>query len=155
EMHAVAAAFSLVGDDARAVGYWKQAWGESQDRTVMHEYQGALEAVLEGRAQVTSVFCPPSSTGLTFTTGVEDVLGPGMGAKFELLAYTDEAPNDGVPVAMGLPAPLVTALETALLGLQSTPDGQALLRDIFNADRFEVAPRMGYRALYRVALASL
>ncbi|MBN8465630.1 phosphate/phosphite/phosphonate ABC transporter substrate-binding protein [Corallococcus exiguus] len=118
-------------------------------------YQGALEAVLEGRADVTSVFCPPASTGLTFTTGVEDVLGPGMGAKFELLAYTDEAPNDGVPVAMGLPAPLVTALETALLGLQSTPDGQALLRDIFNADRFEVAPRMGYRALYRVALASL
>ncbi|WP_375754530.1 site-2 protease family protein [Corallococcus exercitus] len=42
EMHAVAAAFSLVGDDARAVGYWKQAWGESQDRTVMHEYAGAL-----------------------------------------------------------------------------------------------------------------
>ncbi|MBZ4330494.1 phosphate/phosphite/phosphonate ABC transporter substrate-binding protein [Corallococcus sp. AS-1-12] len=118
-------------------------------------YQGALEAVLEGRADVTSVFCPPASTGLTFTTGVEDVLGPGMGAKFELLAYTDEAPNDGVPVAMGLPAPLVTALEAALLGLPSTPDGQALLRDIFNADRFEVAPRMGYRALYRVALASL
>ncbi|NOK16082.1 phosphate/phosphite/phosphonate ABC transporter substrate-binding protein [Corallococcus carmarthensis] len=118
-------------------------------------YQGALEAVLEGRAQVTSVFCPPASTGLTFTTGVEDVLGPGMGAKFELLAYTDEAPNDGVPVAMGLPAPLVTALEAALLGLPATPDGQALLRDIFNADRFEVAPRMGYRALYRVALASL
>ncbi|RKG51573.1 phosphate/phosphite/phosphonate ABC transporter substrate-binding protein [Corallococcus sp. AB011P] len=118
-------------------------------------YQGALEAVLEGRADVTSVFCPPSSTGLTFTTGVEDVLGRGMGAKFELLAYTDEAPNDGVPVAMGLPVPLVAALETALLGLQSTPDGQALLRDIFNAERFEVAPRMGYRALYRVALASL
>ncbi|MGE6758057.1 phosphate/phosphite/phosphonate ABC transporter substrate-binding protein [Corallococcus interemptor] len=118
-------------------------------------YQGALEAVLDGRAQVTSVFCPPASTGLTFTTGVEDVLGPGMGAKFELLAYTDEAPNDGVPVAMGLPAPLVTALEAALLGLPNTPDGQALMRDIFNADRFEVAPRMGYRALYRVALASL
>ncbi|NOK14674.1 phosphate/phosphite/phosphonate ABC transporter substrate-binding protein, partial [Corallococcus exercitus] len=118
-------------------------------------YQGALEAVLEGRAQVTSVFCPPASTGLTFTTGVEDVLGRGMGAKFELLAYTDEAPNDGVPVAMGLPAPLVAALEAALLGLTATPDGQALLRDIFNAERFEVAPRMGYRALYRVALASL
>ncbi|NBD14494.1 MULTISPECIES: phosphate/phosphite/phosphonate ABC transporter substrate-binding protein [Corallococcus] len=118
-------------------------------------YHGALEAVLDGRAQVTSVFCPPASTGLSFATGVDDVLGPGMGAKFELLAYTDEAPNDGVPVAMGLPAPLVASLESALLGLQSTPDGQALLRDIFNADRFEVAPRMGYRALYRVALASL
>ncbi|RKH18873.1 phosphonate ABC transporter substrate-binding protein, partial [Corallococcus praedator] len=118
-------------------------------------YQGALEAVLEGRAEVTSVFCPPASTGLTFATGVEDVLGKGMGSRFELLAYTDEAPNDGVPVAMGLPAPLVASLESALLGLPATPDGQALLRDIFNAERFEVAPRMGYRALYRVALASL
>ncbi|MBU8896193.1 phosphonate ABC transporter substrate-binding protein [Corallococcus sp. H22C18031201] len=118
-------------------------------------YRGALEAVLEGKADVTSIFCPPASTGLTFATGVEDVLGPGAGARFELIAYTDEAPNDGVPVAMGLAPQLVTTLESALLGLQAAPDGQALLRDIFNAERFEVAPRMGYRALYRVALASL
>jgi len=118
-------------------------------------YRGALEAVLEGKADVTSVFCPPSSTGLSYATGVDDVLGAGSGRRFDLIAYTDEAPNDGVPVAMGLPPQLVTSLETTLLGLQASPEGAALLKDIFNAERFEPAPRMGYRALYRVALASL
>jgi Flp pilus assembly protein TadD len=42
EPHAVAAAFSLVGDDARAVEWWKQAWQASADRTVLHEYAGSL-----------------------------------------------------------------------------------------------------------------
>jgi phosphonate transport system substrate-binding protein len=118
-------------------------------------YRGALDAVLDGKAEVTSVFCPPASTGLTYTTGVEDVLGGGAGRRFELIAYTDEAPNDGVPVAMGLAPEVVGTLEQALLALQTSADGLALLKDIFNADRFEPAPRMGYRALYRVALASL
>jgi len=118
-------------------------------------YRGVLEAVLGGKADVASVFCPPASTGLTYSTGVEDVLGAGAGRRFELIAYTDEAPNDGVPVAMGLAPELVQTLETTLLGLQTSAEGMALLKDIFNADRFEPAPRMGYRALYRVALASL
>jgi phosphonate transport system substrate-binding protein len=118
-------------------------------------YRGALEAVLAGTADCTSVFCPPASTGLTFASGVEDVLGAGFGAKFELIAYTEEAPNDGVLVAMTVPPPLVEALERTLLGLHEASEGQVLLRDIFNGDRFEPAPRMGYRALYRVALASL
>jgi phosphonate transport system substrate-binding protein len=30
-----------------------------------------------------------------------------------------------------------------------------VLQECFHADKFELAPRMGYRALYRVALASL
>ena len=55
----------------------------------------------------------------------------------------------------GLPPELVSTLESSLLALQSSPEGLSLLKDIFNADRFEPAPRMGYRALYRVALASL
>ncbi|MFP2924384.1 TPR end-of-group domain-containing protein [Pyxidicoccus sp. 3LG] len=42
EPHAVAAAFSLVGDDARALDWWKQAWQVSSDRTVLHEYAGTL-----------------------------------------------------------------------------------------------------------------
>jgi phosphonate transport system substrate-binding protein len=118
-------------------------------------YRGALEALLAGTADVTSVFCPPASTGLTFASGVEDVLGKGMGDKFELIAYTEEAPNDGVLVAMTVPSPLVELLEKSLIELNATPEGQALLRDIFNGEKFEPAPRMGYRALYRVALASL
>jgi phosphonate transport system substrate-binding protein len=118
-------------------------------------YRGALEEVLKGMADVAGVFCPPSSTGLSYAAGVEKVLGPGAGDKFELIAYTEEAPNDGVPVAMGVPQALVDALESTLLKLGETPEGQELLKELFSADRFEPAPRMGYRALYRVALASL
>ncbi|HYI00237.1 phosphate/phosphite/phosphonate ABC transporter substrate-binding protein [Hyalangium sp.] len=118
-------------------------------------YRGALEEVLSGAADVAGVFCPPASTGLSYTAGVEKVLGGRTGEKFDLIAYTEEAPNDGVPVAMNVPAPLVSTLESTLLGLGDSPEGQELLKKVFSADRFEPAPRMGYRALYRVALASL
>jgi phosphonate transport system substrate-binding protein len=50
---------------------------------------------------------------------------------------------------------LASQLERALLGLHENEEGRRLLEDIFTAERFEPAPRMGYRALYRVALASL
>jgi Zn-dependent protease/tetratricopeptide (TPR) repeat protein len=42
EPHALAAAFSLVGDDARAVALWEHAWRESKDSTVLHEWAGSL-----------------------------------------------------------------------------------------------------------------
>ncbi|WNG30140.1 peptidase M50 [Cystobacter fuscus] len=42
ETHAVAAAFSLVGDEPRALALWEMAWNETGDRTVLHEYAGSL-----------------------------------------------------------------------------------------------------------------
>jgi Zn-dependent protease len=42
ETHALAAAFSLVGDDAKALPLWEMAWRDTGDRTVMHEYAGCL-----------------------------------------------------------------------------------------------------------------
>ncbi|MBM7113909.1 phosphate/phosphite/phosphonate ABC transporter substrate-binding protein [Archangium primigenium] len=117
-------------------------------------YQAALAAVREGTADVASVFCPPESTGLVYSDGVEVVL-PGQGGAFDLLAYTEEAPNDGVPVGMSVAADVAALLERAFLTLHERADGQRLLEEIFTAERFEPAPRMGYRALYRVALASL
>ena len=115
----------------------------------------ARAPTVAGTADVAGVFCPPASTGLAFSAGVEKVLGGKAGDQFELIAYTEEAPNDGVPVAMSVPPALVSTLETTLLGLGETAEGQDLLKNLFSADRFEPAPRMGYRALYRVALASL
>ena len=49
----------------------------------------------------------------------------------------------------------MTELEKVLLSMQQSAGGAAMLKDCFHADKFELAPRMGYRALYRVALASL
>jgi Zn-dependent protease len=42
EKHALAAAFSLVGDDARALPLWQQAYESSRDSTILHEWAGAL-----------------------------------------------------------------------------------------------------------------
>jgi Zn-dependent protease len=42
EAHALAAAFSLIGDEPRALPLWEKAWRDTQDRTVMHEYAGCL-----------------------------------------------------------------------------------------------------------------
>jgi Zn-dependent protease len=42
ERHALAAAFSLIGDDGRALPLWEQAYKETTDPTVLHEWAGAL-----------------------------------------------------------------------------------------------------------------
>lgn len=42
EPQALAAAFSLIGDEGRALPLWEMAWRDSGDRTVMHEYAGSL-----------------------------------------------------------------------------------------------------------------
>ncbi len=49
ETHALAAAFSLVGDEFRALALWEMAWQETRDRTVLHEYAGSL--IRSGRVQ--------------------------------------------------------------------------------------------------------
>ncbi|HEX8705124.1 MAG TPA: site-2 protease family protein [Myxococcaceae bacterium] len=42
EAQALAAAFSLIGDETRALPLWEKAWGDTGNRTVMHEYAGSL-----------------------------------------------------------------------------------------------------------------
>lgn len=117
-------------------------------------YRAALEAVASGAADVTSIFAHPDAPEAGGKLGVEEVW-PGHGGDFDTITWTNEAPNDGVAVSLSLSATVVAGLEKALLGLHQTKEGQAVLRDCFHAERFEASPRMGYRALYRVALASL
>ena len=73
----------------------------------------------------------------------------------KVIAVTEESPNDGVAVAMSTPNEVMADLERVFLQLHDSPEGAAILKETFNAEKFESAPRMGYRALYRVALASL
>jgi tetratricopeptide (TPR) repeat protein len=42
ESQAVAAAFSLIGDDERAIPLWEQAARQTRDPTILHEWAGAL-----------------------------------------------------------------------------------------------------------------
>lgn len=115
----------------------------------------SVEAVLDGRAQVTSVFAPPASVaGSDFRTWLGDV-APGREQALQLVAYTDESPNDGVVVQATLPAETVQGVEKALMGLSGNVIGERILKELFRADGFEPAPRAAYRALYRLALTSL
>lgn len=117
-------------------------------------YRKGLEALLEGKADVTSVFAPIARAGVDPDTGLDE-LWPEKKNEFKVLGFTNEAPNDGVAVSVSAASTTVVELEKTLLSLGQSPVGTALLKDCFRADRFELAPRMGYRALYRVALASL
>lgn len=117
-------------------------------------YRAGLEAVAAGKADVTSVYAAAARLNAPDETGITEVWPEQVGA-FRVLGFTDEAPNDGVAVSMAVGSAVVTDLEKTLLSLQQTASGQAILKDCFHADKFELAPRMGYRALYRVALASL
>ncbi len=49
EAHALAAAFSLAGDDERALPLWELATRTGEDATLMHEYAGAL--IRRGRVE--------------------------------------------------------------------------------------------------------
>lgn len=117
-------------------------------------YKAALELVAKGQVDVTSLFAPSARAGQPEATGLSEVW-PGQEGQFKVLAFTDESPNDGVAVSMSLSAQVVTELERVMLAMKDSKSGEQVLKDLFHAERFELAPRMGYRALYRVALASL
>lgn len=117
-------------------------------------YRAALEAVVEGRADVTSIFAPAAREGQPQLHAVEEV-APDLASRFNVIAWTDAAPNDGVAVCPSADGHLVASVEEVLLALREGPGGSGVLGKVFNAEAFERAPRMGYRALYRVALASL
>ena len=117
-------------------------------------YRTALEAVLENKADVAGVFCPPASASAGVESSIEQLL-PGKARAFETVATTEESPNDGVCLAANVTPEAASALEAAFIDMQKSPDGQHILREVFAVDGFEPAPKMGYRALYRVALSTL
>ena len=108
-------------------------------------YQAALTAVINGKADLASFYAPPADLGATLN--VEELL-PGKQGLLRALAFTDEAPNDGVALAPFTPPLLVRALEQAFIGVDELPMGPDLL-ELFHAQRFELAPKNGYRSLYQ------
>jgi phosphonate transport system substrate-binding protein len=113
-------------------------------------YQAALSAVLEGQADVASVYAPPPEVGSALRL---NELLPGKQGALKAIAFTDEAPNDGVAVAPFTPPSLVRAIEQAFIGAEELTMGPDVL-ELFQAERFELAPKNGYRALY-LSLRSL
>ena len=62
------------------------------------------------------------------------------------------------PLFSGAAAPLdlgAASISDALKSLKTSENGLWLLEQLFQMDDFEDAPKMGYHALYRLAVASL
>ncbi len=61
ETQALAAAFSLIGDEGRALPLWEMAWRDTSNRTVMHEYAGSL--IRAGKESPGAAAAPGGSRG--------------------------------------------------------------------------------------------
>jgi len=115
-------------------------------------YRAALDEVLAGRADVTAVWC--SAPGARPASALTELLGARAG-EFEVLAHSSECPNDGVVLSPRADEPTAASLERVFLALADDAEGRALLADVFQAERFEPAPRGTYRALYDLVFAAL
>lgn len=117
-------------------------------------FRAALEEVVAGRADVTSIFAPSAASGGSVTIGLDE-LAPEWRRNLAPVAVTDECPNDGVVASAVAPADVVAALERALLDLGATSAGSRVAADVFHIDRFERPEPGAYRSLYKLALASV
>jgi phosphonate transport system substrate-binding protein len=136
-----------------------KANGVNPDRDLMAQdfagsYIAAIDRVVSGRADVTSVFAPPSEAGLGARTGLDE-LAPHLVPGLRAFAFTEEVPNSGLVATARMEPPVMRMLTGALKSLRGTPEGAPLLEQMFQMDDFEDAPKVGYHALYRLAVASL
>lgn len=89
-----------------------------------HSYVAALQAVAEGRADLTSVFCTvdgplPHCTLDTVDAGLRDQL--------QIVAYTDDTATDGVAIGPAVDSATVEPLVAGLEALSQSPSGMTLL----------------------------
>jgi phosphonate transport system substrate-binding protein len=128
------------------------AWKTFSEERFAGSYRAAIDDVLAGRADVTAVWC--SAAAAKPASALNELLGPRAG-ELEILAHSSECPNDGVVLSPRADEPTAEALQSAFLALSDTPDGRALLGEVFQAERFEPSPRGSYGALYDLVFAAL
>jgi phosphonate transport system substrate-binding protein len=125
---------------------------------VSQEFTGSfvasVEKVVGGGADITGVFAPPEGGRSKGATGLDE-MAPQFASRVHVIAYTEEVPNSGLVTSSRLPAATATALTAAMQALNGRPDGAWLLSQIFGMEAFEPAPKLGYRALYKLAVATV
>ena len=127
-------------------------WKTFAEERFTGSYRAAVDDVLAGRADVTAVWA--SAPSARPQSALDELLGARARA-LEVLAYSSESPNDGVVLSPRIDDPTATALERAFLELGASSEGQDILSDVFQAERFEAAPKGSYRALYDLVFAAL
>ena len=110
----------------------------------MGSYARAREEVLAGRADVCG-----SAVHATTREGVARELGP----ELVVLGVSDACTNDGIVAGPALEAAPREEIERAISGLHlRDPE---LVRELFEAERFEPAPPGTYREVYRLVFAAM
>jgi phosphonate transport system substrate-binding protein len=117
-------------------------------------FTAAVEQVGKKTADFTAVFAPPARVQWDGAAALED-LAPSLGRSLKVVAFTEEVPSSGLVAAPRARQDAVATVRRALELLESQPGGASLLERLFHIDSFEQAPPMGYRALYRLAVATL
>ncbi|MGZ6028201.1 MAG: phosphate/phosphite/phosphonate ABC transporter substrate-binding protein [Myxococcaceae bacterium] len=136
---------------------WLRERGLDPARLFAHQlflgsYQAALEALLEGDADVAALFAPPEGHDLRHA--VEEV-APGRARDVRVLACTMAALHDAWVVAPHVPIAEAVRLERGLLAIREIPEGTTLLRDVLRAERLERAPELGHRELFGRSLGEV
>jgi phosphonate transport system substrate-binding protein len=91
---------------------------------------------------------PPTDARTLVTSTLGDVL-----TAVRPIAQTDPIPNDTVSVRRGLDDNLVKLLKDGLMYVQSTPDGQKSLRDLYGIDGLGPAEDKDYDSIRTAAKA--
>jgi phosphonate transport system substrate-binding protein len=91
---------------------------------------------------------PPTDARTNVVSTLPDVLD-----KVKPIAVTDPIPNDTVSYRRGLDTALARLITDGLLYVQSTPDGQMLLRQLYNIDGLAVATDADYNSIRNAARA--
>jgi phosphonate transport system substrate-binding protein len=117
-------------------------------------FVSAAEKVLANGADYTAVFAAPEGVRWQGATALDE-LAPLLAPKLHVVAYTEAVPSSGLVIGPRSDALKVAKLRTGLEALQRQLKGMQLLESLFHIDGFEPAPKMGYRALYRLAITSL
>lgn len=129
-----------------------KGWETFTEERFAGSYRAAVEDVLAGRADVTAVWI--SASGGTALSALSELVGP-RATEFEILGESKESPNDGVVLSPRADDATAAALERAFLTMGDEAEGRAILAEVFQAERFEPAPRGSYKALYDLVFAAL
>lgn len=112
-------------------------------------FEHAAAAVAQGQADLTAVYSTPAAAAQQ-RTGLED-LPLAVKDKLLVVAFTDEAPNDGIVVAPGLDAAVAGGIRDRLLAALADPSSTYVLKQVFNADTIAPVLPHAYDALARLA----
>lgn len=92
---------------------------------------------------------PPTDARTLVQRTLPDVL-----QQVKPIATTERIPNDTVSVRKDLPAPLTKLITDGLLYLQTTPEGQKYLKDLYNINGLAPADNADYDSLRSAARAA-